>query len=435
MSTHPTRSQPRFFYGWYILAASFFILFFTSGARYAFSVMFKPMIAEFGWSRSSLSLAFFLNMTVFAFTITVAGRFYDRYGPRWVILLATLFLAFGYTLISTVTVLWQFHVYYGVLAAIGLGGTSVPLMATIITKWFEKRRGLAVSISLGGNCLGQFALIPLFTLFALHFGWRASFFLIGVIMFVVNTALALLVIRGDPKHLGYTPYGSEKEETTRKPVSSDLQGYDMGLKEAMHTPSFWFLLTFMFICGSGDFLVVTHLIPYVTDHGISPSTGGNMLAWFGFMSLVGVLIAGLASDRIGCKIPIVLTFLLRVLAFLFILRYQGLVSFYVFSLAFGLTYFVTGPLTPILVARLYGVTHIGYIAGFLVTLHHIGGGFWAYVGGWVFDQTGSYRLAFILSAVISLIAAFCALLVSERRQVSSSGSGLRLRQRERPHDS
>ena len=386
--------------------------------------MFKPMISEFGWSRSSLSLAFFLHMTVFAFTITVAGRFYDRYGPKWVILLATLFLAFGYTLISTVMVLWQFYLYYGVLAAIGLGGTSVPLMATITTKWFERRRGLAVSISLGGNCLGQFALIPLFTLFALHFGWRTSFFLIGVIMLVVNTALALLVLRGDPKHLGYTPYGSEKEEATRRPISSDLQEYDMGLKEAMQTPSFWFFLTFMFICGCGDFIVVTHLIPYVTDFGISPSTGGNMLAWFGFMSLVGILIAGPASDRVGCKIPIVLTFLLRVLAFLLILRYQSLVSFYVFSLAFGLTYFVTAPLTPILVSRLYGVSHVGYIAGCLTTLHHIGGGFWAYVGGWVFDQTGSYRLAFILSAVISLVAAFCALLVSERRQVSSSGSGL-----------
>jgi len=427
-------SRAKFFYGWYILGASFFILFFTSGARYAFSVMFKPMIVEFGWNRSALSLAFFLNMTVFAFTIAVAGRFYDRYGPKWVILLATLFLAFGYTLISTVTVLWQFYFYYGILAAIGLGGTSVPLMATITTKWFEKRRGLAVSSSLGGNCLGQFALVPLFTLFALHFGWRTSFLLIGVIMLVVNTALALLVIRGDPNELGYTPYGSEKEDPPQRPVSSDLLGDDMGLKEAMHTPSFWLFLTFMFICGCGDFLVSIHLIPYVTDFGISPSTGGNMLAWVGFMSLLGILIAGPASDRVGCKIPIILTFLLRVLAFLLILRYQSLVSFYVFSLVFGLTYFVTAPLTPILVSRLYGVSHLGYIAGALTTLHHIGGGFWAYVGGWVFDQTGSYRMAFILSAVLSLIAAVCALLVSERRHGSASKSGSRLSQKENPND-
>jgi MFS family permease len=116
------------------------------------------------------------------------------------------------------------------------------------------------------------------------------------------------------------------------------------------------------------------------------------------------------------------------------LRYQSLVSLYVFSLVFGLTCFVTAPLTPILVSRLYGVSHLGYITGVLNTLHHIGGGFWAYVGGWVFDQTGSYRLAFILSAVISLIAAFCTLLVSERRQVSPSRNGSKLSQMERPND-
>ena len=424
-------SRSKLFYGWYILAASFFILFFNSGARSAFGVMFKPMIAEFGWNRSALSLAFFLNMTIFALTIAVAGRYYDRYGPKWVILFATLFLASGYTLISTVTVLWQFYLYYGVLAAIGLGGTSVSLMATIATKWFDKRRGLAVSISLGGHCLGQFALVPLFTLFALHFGWRTSFFLIGMIMLVVNTALTLLVIRGDPKHLGYAPYGSEKEETPQRPVSEDLQA-DMGLKEAMRTSSFWLFLTFMFVCGCGDFLVMTHWIPYVTDLGMSPSTGGNMLAWFGFMSLLGILIAGPASDRFGCKIPIVLTFLVRVLSFLLILHTQSLISLYVFSLVFGLTCFVTAPLTPILASRLYGTSHLGYIAGFLNTLHHIGGGFWAYVGGWVFDQTGSYRLAFILSAAISLIAVFCALLVSERRQISSYKNRSRLNQTEKP---
>jgi len=144
------------------------------------------------------------------------------------------------------------------------------------------------------------------------------------------------------------------------------------------------------------------------------------------------LIAGPASDRFGCKIPIVLTFLVRVLSFLLILHTQSLISLYVFSLVFGLTCFVTAPLTPILASRLYGTSHLGYIAGFLNTLHHIGGGFWAYVGGWVFDQTGSYRLAFILSAAISLIAVFCALLVSERRQISSYKNRSRLNQTEKP---
>ncbi len=188
----------------------------------------------------------------------------------------------------------------------------------------------------------------------------------------------------------------------------------------MHTVAFWFFLTLMFICGSGDFIVVTHLIPYVTDHGVSPATAGHMLAWFGFMSLVGILIAGPVSDRIGSRIPIAFAFLVRVLSFLLVLKYQNPVSFYLFSLAFGLTYLITGPLTPILVGRLFGTSRVGYISGFISTLHHIGGGFWAYMGGWIFDQTGSYRLAFILSAAMAFVAMVCALLIREERHPSVS---------------
>lgn len=412
-------SRSKYFYGWYILGASFLILFFTSGARYAFSVMFKPMLAEFGWTRAALSLGFSLNMIIFALTIGVAGKFYDRYGPQWVILIATLFLAAGYTLISRVTLLWQFCVYYGVLVAIGLGGTSIPLIATLTSKWFEKGRGFAVSVSVGGNCLGQFALVPLFTFFAMRFGWRTSFFLIGLILLVVNVGLTWFVIRGDPKQLGYAPYGSEKQrENIHHSLSSGSSQEDMSLIEAARTSAFWLFLAFMLFCGCADIMVVTHLIAYVTDHGVSLGTGGNMLAWFGFMSLLGILIAGPVSDRTGCKFPIACTFLVRVLSFLLILKYENIMTFYTFSLAFGLTYLVTGPLTPILASRLFGVSHVGFISGFLTTVHHIGGGFWTYLGGWIFDQTGSYRLAFILSAIISFIAALCTALMPERRQAS-----------------
>ena len=183
----------------------------------------------------------------------------------------------------------------------------------------------------------------------------------------------------------------------------------------MRTYSFWLFLIAMFICGSGDFLVTTHLIPYVTDHGISPTTAGNMLAWFGLMALGGVLIAGPASDLIGNKIPLALTFLMRFLSFLLILNYQTTVSFYIFSLTFGFTYLITGTLIPTTMGRLYGFLHIGLLSGFVTTVHHLGGGFWAYMGGFIFDRTGSYQLAFILSAIMALVAFFCCIFLKEKR--------------------
>ncbi len=187
----------------------------------------------------------------------------------------------------------------------------------------------------------------------------------------------------------------------------------------MGTSSFWLFVLFMFVCGSGDFLVTTHLIPMVTDYGIPALTASNMLAWFGLLSLAGILVAGPASDLIGDKIPIALTFLLRVFAFLLVIGYQNLVSFYVFALVFGFTFLVTAPLTPTLVGRLYGFSHVGVLSGFITTIHHLGGGVAAWGGGVLFDLTGSYQTVLIISAVMAAIAAVSAMLIRQRREVVS----------------
>ena len=415
-------SKSRIFYGWYVLAASFLILFLSSGARFTIGIAFKPLIAEFGWSRSAVSLAAFLNMTFFSLSVIATGKWYDRFGPKWVIILSTILVSSGYMLIALTQTLWHFLVLYGVVAAMGLGGTTVPIFAALMSKWFEKRRGLTISLALSGNCLGQFALVPLFTTLITDYGWRASHFWIGLMMLVLNLGLTFLVIRGDPEDLGVVPYGRKEESASllsRGDAEENPPVRDMGLREAMGTSSFWLFVLFMFVCGSGDFLVTTHLIPMVTDHGIPAPTASNMLAWFGLLSLAGILVAGPASDLIGDKIPIALTFLLRVLAFLLVLKVQSMVSFYVFSLIFGFTFLVTAPLTPTLVGRLYGFSHVGVLSGFITTIHHLGGGIAAWGGGVLFDLTGSYQTVLIISAVMAAIAAVSAMLIRQRRETVS----------------
>ena len=422
---------PRFhiFYGWYILASSFAILFFNSGACYSFGVAFKPMIAEFDWSRGSISFAFFLNMTLLAISFIAVGRFYDRYGPKWVIIISTVFVSAGYALISLINSLWEFYIFYGVFAAIGLGGTSIPILAALISKWFKKWRGLAISLALSGNCLGQFALVPLFTFSTLRYGWRISYLSIGLIMFLVNMTLALLVIKENSDNLDTSSSQYRNIEGIQGSVeivsSENLQ--DLSLREAMHTSSFWLFLIAMFVCGSGDFLVSTHLIPFVTDHGISATTAGTMLGWFGLMSFGGILLAGPASDLVGNKIPLVANFLIRFLLFILILMYQNRTSFYLFSLIFGFTYLMTAPIATILVGKLYGFSHMGLISGVITMVHHFGGGFWAFIGGWIFDQTGSYQLSFILSAIMALIALFCCVFIREKRYVRLTDQSFLLR--------
>ena len=405
------------FHGWYIVGASFLILFFNAGARFSIGVIFKPLISEFGWTRSQVSLAFLINMTVFALSLVVVGRFYDRYGPKWVIVISTLFLSAGYLAVSFVSAFWQFLFFYGVLAAVGLGGTSAPLVAALTSKWFVKRRGLAISIALSGSCIGQFLLIPLITSFVVSHGWRASYFSMGLIMLVVNIGLALGVIRGDPEELGRRSIGGAKGDEGEIPpnhVSPETKPLDLDLRGAMRTPALWLFTFVMFVCGSGDFLVITHLIPFVTDHGISPDTAGHMLAWYGLLSLVGLLIIGPATDVIGNKAPIVFTFVLRFFLFMLILKYQNMISFYIFSMLFGFTFLITAPIATTLSGKLFGFTHVGVLTGFISTIHHLGGGIWAFVGGYSFDHTGGYGLAFALSSAMALAAFLCSLFIREK---------------------
>jgi MFS family permease len=421
MMREPAQKIPqkiRLHYSFYVVTSSFVILFFNSGARFSIGVVFKPVIAEFGWNRSAISAAFFLNMAIFALSLILVGRLYDRYGPKWVIIISTLFLSGGYILLSLVESFWQFLICYGIISAIGLGGTSATLFSALTSKWFVKSRGLAVSLALSGNCVGQFVLIPLFSLFIVHYSWRVLYFYLSLIMLVVNIIVALLVIRGDPETIGIKPFGYEDGDHVREkkgPSFLDSNPQDLGLRKAMGTFSFWLFLFSMFVCGSGDFLVTTHLVAFATDYDIPAMTAGNMLGWFGLMGLAGLLIAGPASDVVGNKIPLALTFAVRFLLFVLILRYQTPLSFYFFALAFGFTDLITAPLTPALMGKLYGLSHIGLLTGFVITIHHLAGGFWAYLGGLIFDATGSYKLVFVLSVIAAFMAIFSSLLIREKR--------------------
>lgn len=468
------------FYGWYVLAASFLIQFLNAAVRFIIGVMIKPIILEFDWSRSAVSMAVLLNTLVYALSVVVAGKLYDRYGPKWVIIGSTVLSAAGYVLMANVQSLWELLLYYGVLVGAGFGGITLPLFANIVAKWFDRRRGLAVSLSLAGNCIGQFALIPVFTDMTVNLGWRQTNVWLGLMTLVLNTVLTLAIIRGDPQQLKILPYGRAADPASpadpvssadpaspadpapathlapvaglappadptsasdrsltgaagrgakASPVSpvapvspaspvlptSQVAPVDFTLKQAMRTGSFWLFSVAMFVCGSGDWLLTTHLVPMVTDYGISTATGASMLAWFGFLSLGGVLLAGPASDKIGDKIPIALTFGLRFLLFVLLLFFQNEISFWIFSLGFGLTFLATAPLTPTLLGRLYGFTNIGVIAGLVTTLHHVGGAIWAYLGGAIFDWTGGYLWAFAISAVMAAVAVVCAFFIRQVR--------------------
>ncbi len=205
--------RPRIFYGWYVLAASFALLFVGAAAQALFGLLVKPMQVEFDWSRGAVTSAALVNLTVYAVSLLVTGRLYDRWGPKWVVAGSAVLVALGYSLMSTIHSLWQFLLYYGVLAAAGFGGTSIALFGSIMGRWFEKRRGLAISLALAGYPIGQFVLIPLLSDAIAIDGWRSTCLWIAAITLVATLALTFGVIRGDPAKLKMRPYGSDSPDS------------------------------------------------------------------------------------------------------------------------------------------------------------------------------------------------------------------------------
>lgn len=418
----PEKKRTTIYYGWWVLAASFVMLFFNSAAQFSIGVMFKPIIGDFGWNRGTISMMVMINMAIFAFSMLIMGRLYDRWGPKWIILFSATLLGAGFIGLSRMSTIYEFAIYYGLLCGIGFSGCTVLVFSALVSKWFYKWRGLAISVALSGGCLGQFVLIPVYTDVMLLKGWQSAYLLIGIATLAINFLLTLLIVRGDPEKLGYEPLGKTIIEVNAESLPDQVvQGTTegMGVKEASKTVSFWAFLGIMFICGSGDFLVSTHLVPYITDFGIPEETAANMLAWFGLMSLVGILAAGILADAVGNKFPIMLAFIMRVGLFILILTLQSKVSFALFSLGFGFTMLMTAVLTVTLVGNMFGFSHIGSITGLITTVHHLGGGIFAYLGGLVFDYTESYELIFIIYLCLSAAAFIACFLIKDKPHYQS----------------
>jgi sugar phosphate permease len=221
--------QGRLFYGWYVIASAFTVLFLVQGAKSVIGVTFKPIIAEFAWSRGDISLAVLLNMTVYALSMTAVGRLYDRFGARWVVGLSSLCLALGFVGVARATALWHFLVWYGVVAAVGFGGTGVPLFAALASKWFQRHRGLVVSLALSGGCLGQFVVVHGASQWVLAHHWRGIYLIIGLLAVGVNLALALAVIRNSPVEIGLRPFGAPEKESV---TSGKAGGMDLGTAQS-----------------------------------------------------------------------------------------------------------------------------------------------------------------------------------------------------------
>ena len=407
-----TETPKRIYYGWIMLVAVVFVMLAGSGIRAVFGVFIKPIEAEFGWSRAQLSGAAALSLFVLGAVGPMVGWLADVWGPRRVMLLATAILGAGTVLSSFVGHLWQFYISAGLLMAMGAGGLGMATSSTVAARWFVARRGLILGILGGAMSAGQMLIVPMAMVIIRLYGWRASFFWLGVGVLVLALPLILAFVRDDPADKGLRPYGAGTaagaafggvKDERRVPVS-----------EAMGVPAFWLLALTFFVCGyTSNGLVLTHLVPHAAEHGFSEMHAAQALGLMGAMNIVGTVASGWICDRFGRKGPLAFYYGVRGLSLIFLLYVWNVPSLHVFAAIFGLNYISTVPPTTTLTANIFGRLSVGALSGWIFFSHQVGSAIGAWAGGAIFDATGSYSWAFLSAAVLAFIASGLSLLIKE----------------------
>lgn len=381
-----------------LLAIGFAVLFIGGGARHAIGLVLKPMAETFDWDRSVIGAAVALFLFVSAVCMFFAGHLADRYSLKTILGGGVFISALGIGLMGWISEPWHAFLLYGGLFAMGNGIASITPVGVIMTRQFPDRAGLANAAVISGMGLGQLIIIAVLAAFLVEIGWRSVFFSVGVIT-ILLLPFVLLVSAPEPA------------------VAAKANG--ISFKKALRMNPFWLLLAMYGICGFQDFFVSTHVVAFATDQGVVPVLAGNLLAFMGLAGLIGVLFAGTSSDKFGPIAATLACFVVRTGIFVLILTNKDAVSVSVFAILFGVTFWITAPLTVMFVRAHFGTRQLGAITGFVTMIHHICGGIGAFMGAKLFDLDGDYNSIFIVMGV-STVLAFILTLGLRQKQIETS---------------
>ena len=394
-------------YRWIILTIGFVVLFFNGGSRSALGLMLKPMADDLDWSRSALSLGITVYMVVSALAMPFVGRLADRYDLRWIMGAGAAIGAVGLGLMSLVSAPWQLFAIYGLVFALGNAGISNPIVSVMTVRWFPDRRGLANSVAVSGNAIGQLVIVGTLAQSLVRFGWRPSFAGLGFANLLILAPVVLALARSAPP----------AQPVPSGPEGGDLQAAEQKARDQISlltSSQLWLLIGIYAICGFQDYLVATHVVAFALDVGLSTLVAGNLLAFMGLMGLLGVLASGYLADLMGPGRPTLLCFLMRIGIFALIILSQANASVVVFALLYGFTFLMTAPLTVMFSGNIFGQSRLGRISGTISAVHQISGGLGALAGALSFDIWGSYQQAFVLMLALSILATVATLMVRDR---------------------
>ncbi|KWF20313.1 MFS transporter [Burkholderia pseudomultivorans] len=415
---------PRFFYGWYVVAAAFAVTFVGFGSAYTFSAFVEPLQRDFAASRGQISLVFSLaGFLYFGFGI-VSGPLADRFGSRRLAVAGMLLTAAGLAAAGAAHTLLQVYAAYGLGVGFGVGCAYVPAVGAV-QRWFVRRRGFASGLAVAGIGVGTLVMPPLASVLIGQVGWRSAYFALAVLAVVLGAGMSLL-IENDPRGRGLLPDGdvedraaadalpsagdharaarvaSDDDVPSRRPTAA--QAADATVREAVMSRPFASLYAACLVCSFGVFVPFVHLVPYALDHGVAPAAAVLLLGAIGVGSTAGRFFLGGLADRFGRRASLLAMFAGMAVALVAWAGAGTVATLAAFALVFGVFYGGWVAVLPAVVMDAFGGRNVSAIIGVLYTSVAFGTLVGPAAAGFVYDAGGGYLVPILASAAANAIA-------------------------------
>jgi MFS family permease len=378
-----------------ILIGSVTLLFVSAGGMFLVVVALKDMAMEFGWPRAVPSFAFSLQFIGSGFGGIVMGYVLDKYGFGIPALVGTLMVSAGAILVSYIDSAWQLYLIYGFMFGLsGQGSLAAPALANI-GRWYDQRRGMAVGIASSGQALAGIVWPPVFGAVLLAAGWRDMFFWFGVFAFCVMLPICFIVSKKPPAYVPPKPGAADRQ--TASNITAERA------PPPLSTPQIqWGLCAAIIGCCVAMSLPLGHLLSHVTDLGHPIQDGATVLAIMltaAFVSRAAIL--GFLSDRLGALRAMFIFSIVQASMLAMFTVVDSLWALYVVAVLCGLGYGGLFPIYAVATREHLPIHEVGKRTGIVFLFGAVAMGFGSWMGGYLFDLTGSYTLPFLIGVAIN----------------------------------
>ncbi len=372
-----------------LLLCSALIVTLSMGVRHGFGLWLLPITQTHGWSRETFSVAIAVQNLAWGVLGIFAGMMADRFGAMRVVMVGGLLYLVGLVGMALATQGWQFTLAAGILVGAAQSGTTYAVVYGVIGRNVPaERRAWAMGLVGAAGSFGQFAMVPLEALMITHWGWQTAL--------MVLAAACLLML---PLSRGlHEPIGSAG--------SAGQQTIGQALGEAIRYPSFQLLTAGYFVCGFQVVFIGVHMPSYLKDAGLEPSVAGMALALIGLFNIFGTYMAGSLAQVRSKKMILVFIYLARSVAIVaFLWAPLTPWSVYIFASVMGLLWLSTVPVTNAAIAQIFGVKYLSMLSGSVFLSHQFGSFFGVWMGGYLYDHTGSYDIVWYIAIALGVFAA------------------------------